>query len=54
MLTRKKNKVMVFEKGKTANKMFYYSDIELESVHSFKYLGVTLYKMETGTGLKSV
>ena len=39
-----KTKVMLFEKGKTANKMFYYSDIELESVHSCKYLGVTLYK----------
>ena len=45
MLTRKKkNTVIIFGKGKTANKMFYYSNIELEIVHSFKYLGVTLYK----------
>ena len=39
-----KTKVMIFEKGKTANKLFYYSDIELEIVHSFKYLGVMFYK----------
>ena len=39
-----KTKVMIFEMGKTANKMFYFSDIELEIVHSLKYLGVTFYK----------
>ena len=44
MIKKKKTKIMIFEKGKTASKRFYYDSYELELVELFKYLGVIFYK----------
>lgn len=43
-VNKEKTKIMIFEKGKTASKRFYYDNYELELVDSFKYLGVMFYK----------
>ena len=37
-------KIMIFEKGRRSEVHFYYNNIELEVVDSFKYLGIMFYK----------
>ena len=39
-----KTKIMIFENGRKTTIMFKYGDTPLETVESFKYLGVTFYK----------
>ena len=54
MIIKKKTKIMIFEKGKTASKRFYYDNYELELVELFKYLGVMFYKNGNLIGFKNV
>ena len=44
---------MIFEKGRHTHYDFYICNTLIDIVDSFKYLGMTLFKMVTGSGAKS-